>query len=240
MVAPSSLVGIVGYRKGVPNFADIKNNTSRAIANEMLKSWGIDESAPTLDAAGPALEQKVEEFLAAELPRLDPIRKWEVGRHRQIRCFAQYEHLKRLDDVVRANPTIAVEIGRDYFIDPDITVGVDVGETHPLLHAAISSKWTIRSDRVQNVRHEAVIMMRTRRGRLPHIVTVTLEPLPTRLASIARGTGEVDGVYHLGLDELIAATNKVGTEEQKRTLDELISQGRLMDISALPQVLAKG
>jgi hypothetical protein len=48
---------------------------------------------------------------------------------------------------------------------------------------------------VQNIRHECLQMIRHRRGRQPHPVTVTAEPLPSRLASIARGTGEVDDSY---------------------------------------------
>lgn len=52
------------------------------------------------------------------------------------------------------------------------------------------------------IRHEGVILARSRRGREPHIVTVTAEPLPSRLAAIACGTGEVDAVYHVALAKL--------------------------------------
>ena len=37
-----------------------------------------------------------------------------------------------------------------------------------------------------------------------HITPVTAEPMPTRLASLARGTAEVDALYHVALDELSA------------------------------------
>ena len=53
-------------------------------------------------------------------------------------------------------------------------------------------------------------MTRSRRGRLPHIVAVTAEPLPTRLASIAMGTGDVDAVYHVALEELVQAVGSTG------------------------------
>ncbi len=106
------------------------------------------------------------------------------------------------------------------------------------MHAAISCKWTIRSDRVQNIRHEATILMRNRRGRQPHIVAVTAEPLPSRLASIAMGTGEVDAVYHVALDELLAATTDVGNANQVATINTLIAQGRLLDYSTLAATLA--
>ena len=58
------------------------------------------------------------------------------------------------------------------------------------LHASISCKWTIRSDRSQNTRTEALNLIRNRKGPLPHIVAVTAEPLPTRIASLALGTGK--------------------------------------------------
>jgi hypothetical protein len=57
-----------------------------------------------------------------------------------------------------------------------------------------SSKWTIRSDRSQNSRAEALNLIRNRKGHLPHIVVVTGEPLPSRLASITLGTGDIDWV----------------------------------------------
>jgi len=65
---------------------------------------------------------------------------------------------------------------------------------------------------------------RHRRGRQPHIVTVTAEPLPSRLAAITRGTGEVDTVYHVAFEELVNATEAAGTDEQKTVLTELITQ----------------
>ena len=72
----------------------------------------------------------------------------------------------------------------------------------PILHASISCKWTIRSDRVQAARTEALNLIRNRKGRLPHVVVVTGEPWPNRLAAIALGTGDIDCVYHFSLSEL--------------------------------------
>jgi hypothetical protein len=121
---------------------------------------------------------------------------------------------------------------------------VHVGVLHPddpfaspFLHAAISCKWTIRSDRVQNVRHEFATLVRNRRGRLPHLVLVTAEPLPSRLISIARGTGEVDTVYHLLHDELDAAVRKVATLAQQEHWAELLEQRRVKPYAALARDL---
>ncbi len=238
MTAPEFVRNILGLRNGVPNNADIDSETSRAIARQMLDILGVVRIAEPGEAAGTALEIEVARYLSDALPVADPDRTWEVDRRKLITDFDQYQHLARLDALVRENPTLRTQIGRDYLIKPDVTVGVILAEgTLPGLHAAISCKWTIRSDRVQNIRHEGVILTRSRRGRQPHVVTVTAEPLPTRLAAIARGTGEVDTVYHVALDELVAATGSLGTIEQKNVLDELITQNRLADFSTMVGVL---
>jgi hypothetical protein len=126
----------------------------------------------------------------------------------------------------------------------------------PLLHANVSCKWTFRSDRAQNIRTEAIALMRHRKGPMPHMVVVTAEPLPSRLRSIAIGTGEVDCVYHAALPELEQALHNSRAAAQAfrnararsarvRALDEqistfeLMSMGdRLRDISDLPFDLA--
>ncbi len=110
-----------------------------------------------------------------------------------------------------------------------------------ILHACVSCKFTIRSDRAQNVRSEAISLLRFRRGHAPHIVAVTCEPLPSRIASIARGTGEIDCVYHAFLPELLAGAREYcqgGLSEQIEELDYLVQADRLRDIADLPLDLA--
>lgn len=241
MTAPIFLAEILGLRGGYPNNADRGSPTSVAIARELL-SLVMGATSPRVAlpeyAAGTELERAVEASLAASLPAIDGQRQWVVGRRRQVADFAQYQHLARLNELVRADATLRVELGGDYVIKPDVTVGVALDAGPPALHAAVSCKWTIRSDRVQNIRHEAVILTRNRRGRQPHIVAVTAEPLPSRLASIAMGTGEVDAVYHVALEELVAATERAGGRNQLDTLMMLIAQRRLLDFSVLSGVLA--
>ena len=107
-----------------------------------------------------------------------------------------------------------------------------------ILHASISCKWTIRSDRAQNTRTEALNMIRNRKGNTPHIAAVTGEPMPTRLASLALGTGDLDCVYHMALNELQEALKAVGDESQQEMFELLVAGRRLRDISDLPFDLA--
>ncbi|HXC16456.1 MAG TPA: NgoMIV family type II restriction endonuclease, partial [Holophagaceae bacterium] len=111
-------------------------------------------------------------------------------------------------------------------------------EGKSILHASISCKWTMRSDRSQNARTEALNLIRNRKGKLPHIVVVTAEPTPSRLASIALGTGDVDCVYHFALPELQYALSQEDSEDGRELLKTMVDGKRLKDISDLPLDLA--
>lgn len=177
--------------------------------------------------------------------------------------FAQYEHLAYLAKIVNDNKQLSTMLGNDYMVAPDVVVYRDLYEDSelnndsvivtdevckmadlrkknggkPILHASISAKWTMRSDRAQNSRTEALNLIRNRKGPLPHIVVVTGEPLPSRLASLALGTGDLDCVYHFALYELMDAVTeygKQGREDIVETLENLIKGKRLKDISDLP------
>lgn len=190
----------------------------------------------------------------------------KLGNRSQIKTssFAQYAHLEALGNFVRQNAELAASLGNDYMVAPDVVIyrepeedcvinGEDiiVDETYskltdirkanggmPILHASISAKWTIRSDRAQNSRTEALGLIRNRKGHLPHIVVVTAEPLPSRLASLALGTGDIDCVYHFALPELREAVEASKAEDSIEMLRILIEGKRVKDISDLPLDLA--
>ena len=177
--------------------------------------------------------------------------------------FAQYEHLAYLSKLMETNKELSTMLGNDYMVAPDIVVyrelyeddEINAGRVYiddeiaklsdirkknggkPILHASVSAKWTMRSDRAQNSRTEALNLIRNRKGRLPHIVVVTGEPLPSRIASLALGTGDVDCVYHFALYELMNAVRDyswAGREDTFETVMNLINGKRLKDISDLP------
>ena len=76
------------------------------------------------------------------------------------------------------------------------------------------------------------------KGNTPHIVIVTAEPLPSRIASVALGTGDVDCVYHLALYELGESVEEIGDETLSEMYDLMVNGKRLRDISDLPFDLA--
>jgi len=80
--------------------------------------------------------------------------------------------------------------------------------------------------------------MRNRKGHTPHIVIVTGEPVPSRIASLALGTGDIDCVYHFALHELIKSVKQTGDETATELLEMMTDGRRLRDISDLPFDLA--
>ena len=178
--------------------------------------------------------------------------------------FAQYEHLDYLTRLTAYDKKLAASMGNDYMVAPDVVVYretepdeeinsvqifvddtvctmADIREKNgglPILHASVSAKWTMRSDRAQNSRTEALNLIRNRKGNLPHIVVVTGEPMPARIASLALGTGDIDCLYHFALYELVDAVKEIGAEDSLEMLKVLIDGKRLKDISDLPLDLA--
>ena len=184
----------------------------------------------------------------------------------RITNFVQYNHLHQLSLMAKANPELRAALGGDYLIEPDVVVvryaefdsfldpdktllDLDYARQTPIrnvntsngpdgiLHASISCKWTLRSDRAQNARTEALNLIRNRNGHVPRIVAITAEPMPKRIASLAQGSSDLDCVYHVALPELreaVAESLEGRRSEQLEDLNMLIQGNRLRDISDLP------
>ena len=216
--------------------------------------------------AGTEFEKETTAFVKSSFSCLSALRpgKWEFRRGGEIDQFDQYAHLAAVAAAMQDNAVLLTALG-DYIVKPDIVVAripeddsaINAGEKIPLvkgnaaanytplrrcnspqaiLHASVSCKWTIRSDRSQNARTEGLNLIRNRKGKTPHIVIVTGEPMPTRLASLALGTGDIDCVYHFALHELQEADKEDSNDNEM--LDTLVSGRRLRDISDLPFDLA--
>lgn len=238
-------------------------NRLRAETGERLSA---QTSGGQFEAAVAAFLDRTFPFLDALRPGEWTIRKvGGRGLSSQISNFEQYEHLTDLDNAVRENPQLRTMLGNGYAIAPDIVISrtslsdqeINAGRRivdsevaqlsslrtrtdsiKNILHAVVSCKWTLRSDRAQNARSEALNLIRNRKGRAPHIAVVTAEPLPSRIASVALGTGDIDCVYHFALPELREAVHTEGHGDATELLEMMIVGKRLRDISDLPLDLA--
>lgn len=256
---------------GVPSIADKHSKSSVEFSKGILERLGNKAKGARLagQMAGNKFEVVVGEFIEETFPKLETVRcgKFSITKgdtRLAIASCDQYEHLAAVAKAVEENPELAVALGVDYLIKPDVMVlrspesdetlnkvqaVVDltvarktslraVNNTRPILHASISCKWTLRSDRAQNARSEALNLIRNRKGRLPHIAVVTAEPTPGRLASLALGTGDIDCVYHIALDELVETVNASDFEDSKELLSTMIEGKRIRDIADMPLDLA--
>lgn len=261
-------------KKGLPNQfpsnADGDSVTSIAIAQaifDQIQSKAKLGGRLAGQISGSKFEQITRSFIEETFTELKALRpgKWDFNpEKRAVFRFEQYHHLAELSQIAEKNPEIAVLLGSDYVIAPDIlvvrapepdevinakqllvddSVALRAGIRQrnnklPILHASISCKWTLRSDRAQNARSEALNLIRNRKGRVPHIAVVTGEPLPSRLASLALGTGDIDCVYHFALPELISGVNRLGLEDSIQLVKIMVDGKRLKDIADLPLDLA--
>ena len=228
---------------------------------EKIGATRVLANKPAGQSAGALFECACQSFIQDCFGQIQHLRpgSFSVERGRQISLYDQYAHLDDLRKLADASRELKTLLGSDYLITPDVVVtrapeeDAAINRFQPLvdgnvanrtalraangaratLHASISCKLTIRSDRVQNTRSEALNLVRNRKGRLPHIVAVTAEPLPSRIAAIALGTGDIDCVYHFALTELVAVLKEQGRESLD-LVETMIDGQRLRDIADLP------
>ncbi len=246
-VPSKAIAKAVAERLGAKVGKKVQGQTAGTLFEQITMQF-IDETFPKLQHLRPG------SWTVLNLGNQNAIKTWD---------FAQYEHLAYLSQIVSENKKLSTTLGNDYMVAPDVVVYRALYEDEelnagslvvsddvckmadlrkknggkPILHASVSAKWTMRSDRAQNSRTEALNLIRNRKGHLPHIVVVTGEPLPSRLASLALGTGDLDCVYHFALYELMDAVREYGLQGREdiiETLQNLVDGKRLKDISDLP------
>ena len=247
---------------GVPNNSDGSSAGSVRIGKGIIERLGFDVKTGKLagQTAGRRFEEATKDYLREAFGLLIHLRpgEWEFSSGGDIRDYEQYLHLSDVSKMVKQHEELRIIFG-DYIVTPDIVVcrkpvsdqAINRTETlleeketadhtplrsansaADILHASVSCKWTIRSDRSQNARTEGLNLVRNRKGKTPHIVVVVGEPMPGRIASLAYGTGDIDCVYHFALRELTAAAADNDTDSD--LLNSLVSGRRLRDISDLP------
>lgn len=250
-----------------PSNADGDSPTSIAIAQgifDEIESKTRLGSRLAGQISGGEFVQITRSFVEKAFSGLAALRagRWDLNPKR--RATFGFERYYKLSHIAERNAEISALLNKDYVIAPDVlvvresapdetisakqtlvdeTIGLRAGiRQHnnklPILHASISCKWTLRSDRAQNARSEALNLIRNRKGRVPHIAVVTGEPLPSRLASLALGTGDIDCVYHFALPELISSVANLQIEDSIQLVKIMVEGKRLKDIADLPLDLA--
>ena len=156
------------------------------IAKRLQAETGIKGAAQRSGSQFEELVAQFVHATFLKLPHLRPgkwtIYRVTAHNRSEISKYAQYSHLVALQEAAAGNAALAAALGNDYAIAPDVVVtrglesdaeinrneflvdaevakGADLREGHgklPLLHASISTKWTLRSDRAQNARSEAL------------------------------------------------------------------------------------
>lgn len=142
-------------------------------------------------------------------------------------------------------------LGEESLLKLDITVSREssspAAPPTPLPHlvAGLSLKWSLRTDRAQDCRSQGAKMAGLRRGRMPHFAALTMEPRPSMLALLGRGSGDLDCVYHLHLpalsdaiDEYCSGSTYKPRLEIRDKFRRLRDQRRLRDYDELRSYLA--
>lgn len=172
--------------EGVASNADKGSNVSVQLANSILERLGPATTIAKLpgQTAGADFEQTCANFISLCFDKLSRLRpgRFTVSKGGVISNYYQYAHLDELDQISRQNRELATALGSDYLIKPDVVIikapetDVVINEAEKLvdehsalhsalrqrntnmatLHASVSCKWTLRSDRAQNARSEAL------------------------------------------------------------------------------------
>lgn len=254
---------LLRINEGIPNIADNSHKTSIELSHYLLAKVKClsPSDSPIPDDTVPTFIALTRDFLQDAFQTIsnNTFEKWSVKLSSDQVEENLDPFINSLTSALKNNPKFRTELDA-HCLFPDILVISTLYEFEPVkslvsskrelpningaiyqlpnLHASISCKWTIRSDRSQNTRTEALNLIRNRKGHLPHIVAVTAEPLPTRLAALALGTGDLDCVYHFALPELRQAIEDLDNVDQLDMLNMLVDGRRLRDISDLPFDLA--
>ncbi|MBB6436944.1 NgoMIV family type II restriction endonuclease [Streptomyces candidus] len=204
-------------------------NATKELGTNMAKEVTRTVDALRKFSAATSLEEEFRDALAEHLDNI----------HREV----QVAESRRRD--------LLDLLGEESLLKLDVTVSKSIVNSikpnTPLQHlvAGFSLKWTLRTDRAQDCRSQGSKMAALRRGRMPHFATVTMEPRPSMLALLARGSGDVDCVYHLhlpalstALDDYCSGTNRKARLNIRDTFRRLCDQRRIRDYDELRDYVA--
>lgn len=258
---------LLGYMHGIPNIASAQFGLSTKLVDKILANLELAPcpELPEREAAEDLFALVTRNYLEQAFGLLQHLRPgdWTFSTVLDLGLLNSYDDSDDLMHTLAQHPELRVTL-RDQLLIPDIVMACkpvsdreinrngnivngqtarstpvrEVNQSRPVSYAYITCKWTLRSDRAQNASAEALNIISNRKGNLPHRVAVVAEPLPTRIAALALGTGDLDCVYHFALHELKQAVEQTQNEDQLDMLNILLRGRRLRDISDLPFDLA--
>ncbi|MGJ6122323.1 NgoMIV family type II restriction endonuclease [Mycolicibacterium sp. Y3] len=173
-----------------------------------------------------ALQQAID--VASELPKSAESRQ-VIQKLRRAAKLAQDDD-QRVQGLIRTMPEEALL---------KLDIAITAPATAQRLLVGVSSKWSLRTDRAQDCIAQGGKLVNLRRGHMPHYAVLTMEPRPSMLKLLAYGSGSLDCVYHLALDELLQAANVLAVKKNKTKwppkllLERMVAQGRIRPYSAL-------
>ena len=156
--APSKAIAeIVAQKLGASIAPKLKGQTAGTLFEQLTMQF-ISDTFPKLQHLRPGA------WAVLNLGNQNAVKTWD---------FAQYEHLTYLSALMNQNKQLSTMLGNDYMVAPDVVVyrglcddeEINSGAAFvddsvcqmadlrkrnggkPILHASVSAKWTMRSDR---------------------------------------------------------------------------------------------
>lgn len=156
-----------------------------------------------------------------------------AGIERDLRKLAE-----NVDQQAALVTDLAEQMPEESLLRIDVSVAIPQESGPDELAIALSSKWSLRTDRAQDCVSQGNKLVAQRRGRMPHFGVITIEPRPAMLRILADGSGAVDFVYHLDLPALIASIDEVAQRRPSnwspaQIFARLMGQHRLRDFDKL-------
>ncbi len=208
----------------------LQNEEERSLKNRML---GAYQHKSFIDNDSNSFGNLILDFLEKSLSNLSHIRpgNWKFINGLRADDFEQIdvcrvpvcdEEINRFQQLVSGNQVanmtyLRQENGKDF-----------------LLYAVIIciEKISMSDNRIDTLVSGVNISRRC-----PYFV-VTTELIPSHLARVVLGVGDIDCIYHFALPELISAVEQADNQDQLEMLQTMIEGRRLRDISDLPFDLA--
>lgn len=226
---------------GIASNAHANSAPSRRIALHIARNIGATEGRKlTAQTASKLFEKICCNFIEESLAYISQVRpcQWTIKQQPSLEPTLDNNYSIAPDIIVyRKIESGSISNSNEYVVDGSNAKASSFRPSNnekPHSYATISCKWSMCCERAQTARSEVLNLTRQHEIPLAHIVAVTAEPTPARIASLALGTPNLDCVYHFALYELVEALDELKDESAAEQLAILIEEKRLKDISDLP------